>query len=63
MIMLSLGYRGILNNVNGRMIMIPLIGIIGIILVILYYFLNKKEIEEILGGNIIEIIKRKKRDK
>ncbi|MBQ8901837.1 MAG: polysaccharide biosynthesis protein [Bacilli bacterium] len=63
MILLSLGYRGIINNVNGRMIMIPLIGIIGIILVILYYFLNKKEIEEILGGNIIEIIKRKKRDK
>lgn len=63
MILLSLGYRGIINNVESRMFLIVLLGIIGIILVILYYFLNKKEIEEILGGELNNLIRGKKRDK
>lgn len=62
MILLSLIYRGIINNVDSRMFLIILLGIIGIILVIIYVFLNKNEIEEILGKNIKDILKRKKRD-
>ena len=62
MIFLSLLYRGIIINVESRIMLIPLIGIIGIILIVLYYFLNKKEIEEMLGKSIINKF-RKKRDK
>ena len=61
LILLSLIYRGIINNVENRILLIVLLGIIGIILIIVYYILNKKEIEEILGKNIKNII-RKKRD-
>jgi len=63
MILLSLMYRGIIDNINSRMFLILLIAILGIILLIIYYFLNKKEIEEILGGKITDIIKRKKRER
>lgn len=62
MIFLSLVYRAIINNVTSRILLIILLGIIGIILVIIYYFLNKKEIEEILGFKITDKL-RKKRDK
>jgi len=61
MILLSLIYRGIINNIEGRLLLIILLSIIGIILIILYYLLNKKEIEEIIGKKIKNII-RKKRD-
>jgi len=63
MILLSLMYSGIIDNINSRMFLILLIAILGIILLIIYYFLNKKEIEEILGGKITDIIKRKKRER
>ena len=62
MILLSLIYRGIINSVDNRLLLIILIGIIGIILVIIYYLLNKKEIEQILGKSLKDII-RKKREK
>lgn len=62
MILLSLIYSGIISNVDSRILLIPLIGIIGIILVILYYILNKKEVENILGKSIKNML-RKKRDK
>jgi len=62
MILLSLIYRGIINNVNSRILLIILLGIIGIILIVIYYLLNKKEIEQILGKSIKDII-RKKREK
>ncbi len=61
MIFLSLLYRGIIINVENRILLIPLIGIMGIILVVLYYFLNKKELEEMLGEKLINKF-RKKRD-
>ena len=62
MILLSLIYRGIINNVNSRILLIILLGIIGIILIVIYYLLSKKEIEQILGKSIKDII-RKKREK
>jgi len=62
MILLSFCYRGIINNVNSRLLLILLVGIIGIILAIIYFILNKKEIEEILGKKIKDIFKRKKRE-
>ena len=48
MILLSLIYRDIINNVDNRIYLIGLLMIIGIILVIIYYLLNKKEIKEIV---------------
>ncbi len=60
MIFLSLIYRGIINNIVNRIYLILLLGIIGIILLVIYYFLNKKEIEEIVGSNIMKKIKRRK---
>lgn len=62
MIFLSLIYRVIINNVTNRISLILLLGVIGIILIIIYFFLNKKEIEEIIGFNITDKL-RKKRDK
>lgn len=61
MILLSLIYRGIINNVSNRLLLIPILLFIGIILLTLYYLLNKNEIEEILGKKISDILKRKKR--
>ncbi len=60
MILISIGYSVIINNIVNRILLILLVGIIGIILVILYYLLNKKELEEILGSKIFDKIKRKK---
>ncbi|MBE6156697.1 MAG: polysaccharide biosynthesis protein [Firmicutes bacterium] len=62
MILLSFIYRGIIKNVESRILLIALIGIIGIILVFIYFSINKKEIEEITGKKIKDILKRKKRD-
>ncbi len=62
MIFLSLIYRGIIKNVRNRILLIPTIGFIGIILIVIYYFLNKKEIENILGKKLKDILKRKKRE-
>ncbi len=59
MILLSFLYRGIISSIDNRVILIFLVGFIGLILAVLYYILNKKEIEEILGKSIKEIIKRK----
>ncbi len=61
MIFLSLIYRGIIGSVNSRIILIPLLGLIGIILLVIYYAINKKEINEILGQDITKKF-RKKRD-
>lgn len=63
MILLSLLYRGIISIIDSRILLIILIGVIGIILVTIYFILNKKEINAILGKNLLDIIKRKKRDK
>ena len=63
MIFLSLIYRGIINYINTRLLLIILIMIIGIILLIIYFILNKKEINEILGKDITKVIIRKKREK
>ena len=61
MIFLSLIYRVIINNVINRVLLIVLLAIFGIILIIIYYYLNQKEIDEILGFSIKNKI-RKKRD-
>ena len=61
MIFLSSIYRVIISNVNSRLLLIPLISFIGLILVIIYYFLNKKEIEELFGKSLKRMF-RKKRD-
>ena len=60
MILLSFGYCGIISSVDNRILLIILLGIIGMILLIIYYQLNKKEIEEILGKNIKDMLRRKK---
>jgi len=62
MILLSFIYRGIINNVESRLLLIVLIGVISIILITIYYFMNNKEIEEIIGKNIKDLLKRKKRE-
>lgn len=62
MIFLSLIYRAIINNVTSRIYLIILLAFIGIILIVIYYLLNKLELEEILGFNIKDKL-RKKRDK
>ena len=36
------------------------VGVIGLILLVLYYFLNRKELEEILGNKLLNKIRRKK---
>lgn len=61
MIFLSYLYRGIISNVSSRILLIPLLGLIGIVLAIIYFFINKKEIEGILGKSIKDMT-RKKRD-
>jgi len=55
MILLSLIYRGIIMNVYNRILLIALIAVIGIILLIIYYYLNKSEVEEITGKKINDI--------
>ena len=62
LILLSLIYRGIISNMEGRILLIFLIGVIGILLAIIYYMLNKNEFEEITGKKLTNILKRKKRD-
>lgn len=62
MIFLSLTSCAIINNVNSRLLLIGIISLIGIILIVLYYLFNKKEIEEILGKSIEDMIKKKVRD-
>lgn len=49
-------------NISNRIFLIFYIGIIGIVLIIIYYLTNKKEIENILGKSIKEMLG-KKRDK
>ena len=61
MICLSLIYHGIINTINNRIWLIILLAVIGIILLIIYYLLNKNDFEEIFGINIKNFI-RKKRD-
>lgn len=63
MIFLSFIYRGIISNVDNRILLIILIGIIGCVLVSIYYIFNKNDIEEITGKNIKGLLKRKKREK
>jgi len=52
----------LINNVESRLLLIVLIGVISIILITIYYFINNKEIEEIIGKNIKDLLKRKKRE-
>lgn len=59
MIVISVGYRGIINNVQNRLLLILLIGIIGCILLPIYYIMNKREIESILGKKLKDMIRRK----
>ena len=54
MIFLSLIYRGIIINIESRIILILLLAIFGIILLTIYVLINKKELLDLLG---------KKRDK
>ncbi len=49
MIFLSLIACDIIKDVNSRLLLIPLIGVIGIFLLIIYYFINKKELKEIVS--------------
>ncbi len=56
------GYRLLINNEVGRIKLILLLGLIGIVILLLYLFINRKEIESILGCRIRDIFKRKKRD-
>ena len=62
MILLSLSYRAIIINVYNRLLLVLFLAIIGILLFALYIWLNKNEIEEIIGGSLKNILKRKKRD-
>ena len=62
LIFLSLVYRGIIIDINRRIYLLFLIMIIGVILLIIYYLLNKNQIEEIFGFNIKDLLNRKKRD-
>ncbi len=59
MILLSFVYRGIIINVESRLLLILLIGFIGIVLVCIYYVINKSEIEDILGSKLTKVFKRK----
>lgn len=61
LIFISIIYRGIINNVYNRLLLILLISIIGIVTLIIYYFLSKYELKEIFGKDIKDIL-RKKRD-
>ena len=60
MIFLSLIYSGIIKNIVNRFYLIILVGVIGLILLVLYYFLNRKELEEILGNKLLNKIRRKR---
>lgn len=62
MIVLSLICCGIIKNVNSRLLLIIQLAIIGIILLIIYFYLNRKEINEITDNKINKLLKRKKRD-
>ena len=62
MIFISLIYRDIIINVEGRLLLILLLAIIGIILLMIYCTINKQEIEEIFGIKYKNILSRKKRD-
>lgn len=63
MIFLSFLACGIIRNVNNRILLTLIIGLIGIILLVIYYIINKKEINEILGKDISNKLFRKKREK
>ena len=62
LILISLGYRGIINGIDNKLYLIGLLLLIGIILLAIYYYLNKKDLEEILGSKAKNIFKRKKRE-
>lgn len=63
MIFLSLIIRGIINNINNRILLLFIMGVFGVILLIIYYYINKLELESIFGNKISNIFKRKKREK
>jgi O-antigen/teichoic acid export membrane protein len=63
MILLSFAYRGIITLVNRRLLLIPLLAIFGIVLLIIYYLLAKKDIDELFEIDFTKIFNRKKRDK
>ena len=52
MIFLSFLYRGIISDVNNRIMLILLLGLAGLVLIVIYYLLNRKEISEILGKKL-----------
>jgi len=62
MIFFSLIYSVIINYVINRLLLILLLSIFGLFLVIIYYFLNKKELNELFNNKIENILKREKRD-
>ncbi len=63
MIFLSLISCGIINNVENRILLIIYIGIIGIILLSIYVLINKLDLTDLFGKDIINKFFRKKRDK
>ena len=62
MIFLSLIYRGIIINVKTRILLIPLLAFIGSLLLTIYYFLNKEEMQEMLGKGIINKFRKKREE-
>jgi len=63
LILLCFGFRGIINIINNRLLLIILLSLIGIVLLAIYYLINKNEIDEIIGKKIKSKILRKKREK
>lgn len=54
-------YGLLIKNITNRLLLIPILGIFGIILLIAYYLFNKKELENVVGKRIANIFKRGKR--
>ena len=61
-ILISLVYSSIINIVERRLLLIILIGLYGITILLLYYYLNMREINEITENKLLKLFKRKKRD-
>lgn len=62
MIIICIIYRGIIYPVNNRLFILVLLSIFGIILLVIYYLINKKEFDIITNNKINKLFNRKKRD-
>ena len=60
-IILSTLYEFFIKNVTNRFLLIPILGIFGILLLILYYLFNKKELDIVVGNRIANLFKKGKK--